>query len=102
MSPAVITNLKPNNMENKITSQEFVKKWLPNWEEKLNEWYDTIVLAEPFFTIEFADKYFPEALEAFAKAQREEIYYLLELGCINNSFSDEVALKSAILNAPTP
>ena len=90
-----------------MTPKEFVQKWLPDYDNKLdnelyklkNKVYDNVIhyLSEEHKAKEeFSVRNFPEALESFAKEQREN--------CAD-AWKDEGDIYRqypAILNAPMP
>jgi len=88
-------------MENKVF--EFIEKWLPDYQEKWNN-YECV---EAFKEINFSNFYFHEAKENFAKTQREicaeraRILYKRTGGIINDLSYAEID-RDLIINAPTP
>ena len=85
------------------TPVQFVREWLPDYEIGLNRYKKETgmkYMLARVLEISEAQEYhfcldnFLEALENFAKAQREE--------CLKNFLTGDIPLKSAILNAPMP
>ena len=95
-------------METKIyTPAQFVKEWLPNYDERKNDFLDKI---QRVAEISFTDFAFSDALEAFAKSQREECQLIMDNFIEKGNKKDdnimrrciELYNKRAILFAPTP
>jgi hypothetical protein len=95
-------------MENKnYDPAQFVKDWLPDYETKLvlitNEYVSIgqrlTKNAKEYLRQIMTEKYFHEALEAFAEAQKVECYK--EFLKTYAPYS-EITAQKAILNAPTP
>ena len=77
-----------------MTPNEFVQKWLPDynekWEETQKRWGGTVSVKD------FVEFYFQQAYENAMKAQRE----ICKNALFAWDFGDEV--ENEILNAPTP
>ena len=100
----------------KYMTSQFVKKWLPDFKTKWVEWYNDLMDrmysgdCPEVFTYEdfdgdlderFINNYFQEALENFAKAQREECadgFYNL----VMNKEVEYTTMYVTIKNVPMP
>lgn len=92
-----------------MTPREFVKAWLPDYEEKWQETLRSRPRALVYdVRVGFIEKYHSEALAAFAKAQREECaecasfdYNKLRDSCGLGSEYYEID-RDSIMEAPIP
>jgi len=82
-----------------MTPQKFIEfgvKWIPNYNsKKIRDKQREFQLDDFAFTL----CYFDEAIEAFAKAQRQICADVYENNCV---YSTGINNYEAILNAPTP
>ena len=84
-------------MENKVF--EFIEKWLPNYKERYGREIPKEKRQHRLYDDDFIRLYFQEALENFAKAQRQICADVQEE---NNFYSTGINTYEAILNAPMP
>jgi len=95
-------------METRIyTPAQFVKEWLPNYNEREKYFFSKI---QHVSEIGFTDFAFSDALGAFAESQREECQLIMDNFIEKGNKKDdnimrrckELYNKRAILFAPTP